>query len=417
MVVAHPGTQHSARLASALRDAGYLSRYLTSAVWRREGTAARSLRRFRGRWPRYLEQLLDRRSEADIGPQAVQVLPGLELLHVAAARAGLRRISRRALWLRNELFDRRVAEQIERERPAAVICYDTCALRTFRVARRVGTLTVLDQSVGHLRSGIAMLREEGGQEHGRTSATIPDWLVERCSAEATEADLVLAPSAYVELTLVAHGVDPPRIVRMPFGVDVERFRPAGTCDATGLFRVLFVGRLSQRKGIRYLLEAFATLGLRGVELMLVGGVEDARALEAYQGCFRHVSHVSHGEVHRLFQEADVFVYPSLHEGSALATYEALASGLPVITTFNSGSVVRDGVDGFIVPIRDPAAIREKLLLLYQQPGLRRTMGKHARQRAQMFTWDAYRQRLTALLDDVLAQQGSSSDGGACARSD
>jgi glycosyltransferase involved in cell wall biosynthesis len=398
-------------VARALRDAGYLDRYLTSVVWRRDGVLGRRLRRLRGSWVRHLQRELGRRSEADIGPQAVQVLPALELLHVAAGRAGLRRFARRALWWRNELFDRRVAAEVERSRPVAVLCYDGCALHTFRAARRVGTLTLLDQSVGHLRSGVAMLREEGAAEAGRRPLMTPHWLVERCSAEAAEADFVLAPSPYVESTLLAHGVDPSRIVRMPFGVDVDRFRPAETRDAARPFRVLFVGQLSRRKGIRYLLEAFEGLGLREAELMLVGGVEDPQALQPYTGCFTHVPHVPHGEVHHLFRQADVFVYPSLHEGSALAIYEALASGLPVVTTFNSGSVVRDGVDGYIVPIRNAEAIREKLLLLHSQSPLRRTMGWHARERAQAFTWDAYRYRMSEFLSGALAGRDITADGG------
>jgi glycosyltransferase involved in cell wall biosynthesis len=341
----------------------------------------------------------------------VQVLPGLELLRVVASRFGLASVSRRALWLRNDLFDRRVAAHIERHRPLAVLCYDSAALHTFRAARRVGTLTLLDQSVGHIRSAVTVLREEGNSEPGSALPTIPDWLVGRCSAEAAQADFVLAPSAYVESTLIAHGVDPSRIVQMPLGVDVDRFRPAEKQDAARSFRVLFVGQVSRRKGIRYLLEAFRSLGLRDAELVLVGGVESPRTLQCYEGRLTHVPHVPHDEVHTLFQQADVFVYPSLHEGSALAVYEALASGLPVVTTFNSGSVVRDGIEGYILPVRDAAAIREKLLLLHAQPELRRTMGRHARERAQMFSWDAYRQRLSAFLDRALGRRDFAADGG------
>src|SRR5262249_27834906 len=95
--------------------------------------------------------------------------------------------------------------------------------------------------------------------------------------------------------------------------------------------------------------------------------------------------------------------PSLHEGSALVTYEALASGLPVITTENAGSVVRDGVDGFVVPIRDVTALQEKILMLYQNRELRREMGARARERAEQFTWAAHRARLSALMGQILGK--------------
>jgi glycosyltransferase involved in cell wall biosynthesis len=285
------------------------------------------------------------------------------------------------------------------------LCYDSCALHTFRVARRLGILTILDQSVGHIRSAIAMLRDEDDRApawatHARS---IPQWLVERCSEEAEQADYVLAPSAYVQSTLIANGVDPSRIVPMPFGVDIDRFRPAEGRPARP-FRVLFVGQASRRKGMRYLLDAFDQLRLPDAELVLVGGVENPRTLETHAGSVTHIPHVPYGEVHSLFQQADVFLYPSLHEGSALAIYEALASGLPVITTLNSGSVVRDGIDGYIVPVRDTEAIKEKLLLLYSRPELRRDMSRSARKRAEEFTWDAYQRRMGAFLGSVLRRR-------------
>ena len=96
------------------------------------------------------------------------------------------------------------------------------------------------------------------------------------------------------------------------------------------------------------------------------------------------------------------VYPSLHEGSAFATYEALASGLPVIATPNTGSVVRDGIDGYLVPVRDVAALMEKIELLYRDAQRRAAMGAAARQRALEFTWRAYRARLAALFDGFVS---------------
>src|SRR5262249_8217957 len=140
------------------------------------------------------------------------------------------------------------------------------------------------------------------------------------------------------------------------GVDVARFRPGGP-RPRGQFRILFVGTLSQRKGIRYLLEAARRLRLPDAELVLAGRmVGSETAFAPYRDVFRHVTHVPYHEVHALYQDADVFVYPSLHEGSAFAVFEALASGLPVICTPNTGSVVRDGVEGFLVPVRDVDAI-------------------------------------------------------------
>jgi len=115
-----------------------------------------------------------------------------------------------------------------------------------------------------------------------------------------------------------------------------------------------------------------------------------------------VPNVPHAEVQRLFQSADLFVYPSLHEGSALAIFEAMASGLPVITTENAGSMMRDGIDGYLVPLRDPDAIAQRIVELYRDPARRRALAMNARQRAEQFTWGHYRERLGSVLDALIA---------------
>jgi len=103
-----------------------------------------------------------------------------------------------------------------------------------------------------------------------------------------------------------------------------------------------------------------------------------------------------------YRWADVFVFPSLCEGSATVCYEALAWGLPVITTPNSGSVVVEGTDGFIVPIRDPHAIAEKLEILAQRPALLQALSEGARRRAADYSIQRYRDRLVRALSEGYA---------------
>ena len=100
---------------------------------------------------------------------------------------------------------------------------------------------------------------------------------------------------------------------------------------------------------------------------------------------------------------DVFLLPSVSEGSAGVCYEALAAGLPVITTPNAGSVVRDGIDGFIVPIRSPEAIIEKLDRLASDPDLLAFMSKNARERSADYTLERYGERLLSNVIPAVAQ--------------
>jgi glycosyltransferase involved in cell wall biosynthesis len=114
---------------------------------------------------------------------------------------------------------------------------------------------------------------------------------------------------------------------------------------------------------------------------------------------RFIGHAKGGAAD-YYAHADVFVLPSIVEGSAKTTYEAMSASLPVITTLNAGSVVRDDVDGFIVPIRDPCSIRDKLLFLYENRERAKEMGIAGRNRVGEFSWEIYESRLISLYREL-----------------
>jgi starch synthase len=399
VIVAHPGAQHSYETALAVQEAGLLKRYITGLYYKPESGLGQAVQLIRP-----VERRFRRRYKHELAQRLVKQYPLGEVLYLTGARLNpLTRHAARIVRWRNRRFDRIVARAVERERPAALICYDTCGLQAFTKARSVGTLRILDQSVGHWRALAELMREEAERHPDFADSLWPDTPEEflaQCTEEALMADRTLAGSQYVKDTMIRHGVEPSRISIIPYGADIHRFTSAPR-PKDGVCRLLFVGQLSQRKGIKYLLEAVRQLAAPDVELRLVGGiVGSGLGLARYRDYFTHVANVPHYEVHQHFQQADVFVYPSLHEGSAIAIYEALAAGLPVITTFNSGSVVRDGVEGFIVPIRDVNALKEKILVLRKDADLREEMGYNARKRSEEFTWAVYRQRITSALYDL-----------------
>ncbi|MCK4375945.1 MAG: glycosyltransferase family 4 protein, partial [Candidatus Brocadiae bacterium] len=116
-----------------------------------------------------------------------------------------------------------------------------------------------------------------------------------------------------------------------------------------------------------------------------------------------VGPVPRDEVMMHYRWADVFCLPSICEGSATVTYEALAAGLPVVTTSNTGSIVRDGVEGFIVPIRDSDAIADALARLLKDRQLLRDMSQAALDRSAYGSLDAYGERLVSALTDLMGQ--------------
>jgi glycosyltransferase involved in cell wall biosynthesis len=323
-----------------------------------------------------MQRRLRRRLHPDVDRAIVTRGLGGEALALATRPFAALRHGVSNIW-----FDRRAARLVHRLRPRAVIAAESCALLAFHAAAAVGAVRILDQVIGFEGHGAQLMREEiGRRPELASSVDIPrDAMIERCRAEALQADRILAPSTYVHDTLTGIGVDAARIALVPYGADVARFSPPAQPRGSRPFRVLFAGQIGARKGVAYLMEGFGRAALPDAELILAGPVlGDPAWLQRHAGRFRHVAQVPHGEVHRLYHDADIYVYPSLHEGSSVSILEAMACGLPVVTTPNSGSVITDGIEGFVVPIRDAAALAECIGRLHADPALRTRMGAAAR---------------------------------------
>ena len=405
VLVHHPGSNHLAyELVAGLQEGGFDCSFETGFFYAANGAVARLVARLPADPRARIERELRRRQHPGVAADKVSLHPLPELIHVALNRSGVsgERLARLVGW-RNDVIDARVASRVRRERPRVVIGHDGSALLASRAARQVGAHAVLNQVVAHVDAALELFAEEAAlsPEFAETIAGLPPSIVARHRQELAEANRILVPSEYVRDSLAARGTPIERIAVLPYGVDIARFRPPSEpWRKTGRpFRLLFVGALSQRKGVKYLLEAARRLACDEVELVVVGRMIGSQAAFAsYRDAFRHISHVPYHEVHALYQDADVFVYPSLHEGSAFVTYEALASGLPVVTTPNAGSVVREGEEGFVVPIRDVDALVERIERLRRDGDLRRAMSVKARARAEQFSWAHYHARLCGLID-------------------
>jgi glycosyltransferase involved in cell wall biosynthesis len=398
-IVVHPETQHSYETALGLQQAGLLDRFVTGFYHKPGSLAGRALALLPGAVGQRLRGQATRRQQAGLEDARVQSHPLLALALRATDRSPRLRSLAPGAWRSvRDLFERRAAAAIRSRRPKGVIAYDTYALGALQAAREAGAHAILDQATGHLAFRQALMAEEAAL-HPDFADSLgydqPPGNLEHCLAESAAADWILAPSDYVRGTLLERGVALERIVAMPYGVDTERFTPPAA-RGEGKFRVLYAGGISQHKGVKYLLEAMRRLGLKDAELVLVGGiVGSGGGLKPYAGAFTHLPFLPREALARQYQAADIYVFPSLHEGSSLSVFEALASGLPVVTTPNAGSVVRDGVEGFILPIRDVEGMADRILRLYRDRELRRAMGEQARARALDFTWEHYRRRLAA----------------------
>lgn len=383
VIVAHPDTQHSLHAAVGLKRAGLLRFLFTSVSLRRPRWLGTALRSFA---PGAYRRLAQHRLHSQLCPDELRVFPS----HLLSMRMG------EAAWFRSQLrFGRRAAEMGARER-CAVMAFNTNAVETFRMLKRERLPCILDQTIAHRRwsDRVGQAECDAFPEWGDHWAA-PSWRADLEDEEIALADLVLCGSDFCAETLVAEGTPADKIAVAEYGADLERFSPLPDPRTGSGVRLLFVGSLALRKGVHYLVEAAHRLERLGVRLSLVGDRRvRSEALARYSGVVSTVPFRLHGEMPALYREHDIYVFPSLVEGSSLSIYEAMAAGLPVVTTPNAGSIVRDGLEGLVVPPRDVQALAAAVERLVRDRDMRVEMGRAARRRAESYgSWEHYGERL------------------------
>lgn len=403
VLLVHPGKQHAYEVAVALQEHGRLLRFVTGiydtpSSWLRHAADFASGIADHDR----MERLWTKRSHPALDAGRVTTWPLAELLSRTVGRLGpIRALTgeRSDYLFVNWFFDRAIARALlaGRYKPRAVYAFLGAARHTFDACRQLGIRTILDVPI--ILTAMDTLREE------RIALNLPTEQRAVSKAhidrELSGADWIIAPSAAVVESVRAAGYSG-GINEVPFGGNTKLFRPGPQRD--GRFRVVFAGRIEMRKGLHYLVQAWHEAGIPG-ELLLAGSVGEPefvrRLRQQYTGTVREVGNLTESELADLFASADVFAMPSLAEGSAVVTYEALAAGLPCLVTHETGSVVRNGVEGFVVPTRSPTALAARLRQLYEDRALRRSMSIAARARAEEFSWESYRERLMRAIDSAL----------------
>lgn len=405
----HPVRQHSYQVALALQHAGLLREFITGLYYK---PGAFPFALLRGA-PRSLQERivrqLEKRNQPGLRDDLVRSWPYAEIIWRTIGRIGwLDRLSGDRLGdaAATRATDRYTSRRIGRmrPRPRAVYAFLGAARRTFARARELGIQTILD--VPSVLDAHETFRREY-RLLGLDESLLPPAV--DVAEELRAADWMVAPSAAVAESVRRAGLSRRPIAVVPFGADTSIFRPAVRTASGRRFRAVFAGRLEARKGLHYLVEAWRQAGLDG-ELVLAGppsGAEYmARLRQQYDASIVETGNLAKAELAALLSTADVFVFPSLSEGSAIAVYEALASGVPCVVTSESGSVVRDGIDGFVIGARDVKALEDRLERLHRDVELRRRMAAAAVERGTEFTWERYRRDLASVVAQALGYGGT-----------
>lgn len=269
-------------------------------------------------------------------------------------------------------------------------------------AKKNGATLILEGANSH-HMNVAKIMNEEYRKVGMTENLIDLKQVKKDSEIYKLFDYIMCPSDFVYDSFLEQGFNKKQLIKMPYGVDSKNFQVKKKTD--NKFRVVFVGSIQLRKGLRYLLQAWEELKLKNAELLIVGRVwPDMRDIVDKYSDDKTIKFVGFNSDPQKFLEiSDVFVSPSLEEGSALTCYEAMAYSLPLIATYNTGAIVRDKKDGFITPAGSVRHLKEKVLYFYNNPKEIDKMGKNARKRVENFSWKNYGERISRAYRKILGK--------------
>jgi glycosyltransferase involved in cell wall biosynthesis len=405
ILLSHPTANQNVRQAAlALAEDGLLSEFWTCLNWKEGGFFDRHL-------PARLRNELRRRSFPERVKPFTKTFGWREAGRLLFQQLGLQFLTRPeagpfsvdAVYL---ALDRHVARRLQNCRQLkAVYAYDSGALESFRAAKTRELKCIYEHPIVYWREARRYQQEEA-ELHPEWKPTLgaildSDEKQARKDAELALADVVIVPSTFSKNSLNQAPGFKASVQVVPYGLPtVSR---AADENRSGKLRVLFVGALSQAKGLKYLLDAAAKLE-RQINLTLVGKrVSSLIPTQAVLDKHRWIPSLAYDELLREMSCHDVLVLPSLHEGFGLVLGEAMAQGLVVIATAHSAApdLIDEGVDGFIIPIRSADAIVEKLELLLQEPARLREMKQAARRKAQGHSWETYRRALVRLAREVV----------------
>ena len=405
--VFHPGTQHSWQTARALQKNEMLAWYITSIFYDPDKWFYRLIDylpypiRFRA------NEEFRRFYHPDLDPKFVRTAGAHELGYRIARRAGLRRLANTLNRRSNDYLSRRVARFLKQDMVDLLWGYDGCSLDAFRSARRFGIPCILDKTVGDLRIYNEIM--------SRVFDTYPNYffdknfkeqesLIEIQNEEYNLADTILTGSVFCADTILAVRPDLSSKIRILKYCYDDIFFPKMACPACAPvkrpIRFIFVGHAGPRKGIHLVLRAFRNISASAATLTILGSLGIPKTVFAeYADRVTLIPTVQRVEVATFMVRADCLVLPSYFEGSAISIYEALAAGLGVIQSKNTGMEIDSSV-GVTLETLSESELTKAVMSVIETPHLLKSWKSNARRFAEAFTFERYVRNVRRVADEV-----------------
>lgn len=415
VIVAHPAQQHSYKTAVALKKAGYLYKYATTVYSKKKSLTTIFSRLLRGdNLKRAHGRNCNELDDADI----IQFceLEGLVLLF-------LRRIDRTkyfsTIWSNyvEKKFNRKIAKYAEKMDIHILVSYDTASSYMLEILekKKSNIIKIIDMSAPNVTYMDNIFMQDLNNSRGysnelRDLVTTKNYnqTINRSAIEMLQADYFLVASSFTYNSLNYCGIKDDQIFLCPYGItevklqknEILHNREGGKRK----MKCIFVGRVTQQKGVFYLFDAIKKVNLDIFSFSFIGSYDITKPYYTEFGeICTFEGHVTKDKMAEFYKEADILIFPSLADGFGLSVLEALSFGVPVICSSNAGAsdLITNGYNGFIVPASDGNAIVERLLWFSNNKEKFDVMRDNARESVEKYTWENYNQLLKTVIEKVV----------------
>ncbi|WP_066633510.1 glycosyltransferase family 4 protein [Labilibacter marinus] len=420
IILSHAGKQHSYQTAKALNNLGLLDTFYTSSYLTNERFQDYFKKNGNTYWVRrFIDGLPGDKVNANWRFEVKEML--LRKLQGKSPAA------QKAVYARDVNFDEYVGRELraksekwkretgaeksnsaKRTLPTAFWGFQGSSYASLQAANEIGLTSICELATAHVVAAKRILGEEAAL-HPEWSDSIDNLVFpadyeKRLVEEPQIAQKVVAASSFTKSTLLEVDIPENNIIYLPLGCDIKHVpyqeRKEDNIEDRPL-KLLYAGTVTQRKGIKYLLESLKSLQSLNIELHIIGGIQGSgQALKEYAHLIHYHAPVSQQEMFEAYADYDALVLPTIFEGFGLVIVEAMAAGLPVITTPHSigPELIKEDQNGYVIPIRDVDAISsaiEKLRNKSSEQYLQ--MRKKAREAALEYSWKAFERRLNEVI--------------------
>ena len=396
ILVSNPSKQYTPFLIQALLKAGHEVWFATSYWYRSEHRILRWL----AKWNQRLATELKKKQDESI-PEAIVLTNPWGTLYKFLGRFIIRDVERWSYY-EDRIHDRWAKGLVKRMQPAILIGYEKSCKDSFAIAKQLGVHTILDLAQVHT-AFIQQLRKETSFF---ADITGKQSLFERIhtlkQSEYALSDQVICLSNFAEDTMLQQGFSKEKLHIANLGFDPKRFHPKVTYNKPDILQLIYVGIVTRRKGIHLLIELMQSIQTLPVHLTVVGPWGDATDILNTQSNYSNITYIPylhHEALAERLQQSDVFVLPSYLDSWAAVVLEAMACGLPVITTSQTGASEVVGNDaGVVLEVGDVNGLRNAVMGYLNNASLIEQHGRSAVRKVQAYHWGRYFQQVKRVVE-------------------